>query len=128
MKLSFVFLIIFTSCQLQGQSNDTAKIFELNKNMIESFDSVKYEVKLNEKSKIGCIAIDFSGYNYIVIEGFSEKIPILNYTMAFRPPDIFVYKIKGKLCTSSGLIKLETKHLSEQDDRLNQLKKYFKSF
>lgn len=119
-----VLTLILTSCLTKGQNANM--VFSINKSMIDSFDFERYEILLNDAAEKKCQNIDFSKYNYVSIEGFSEKIPIIQSTMSFRPPKIFIYVTGGKLCIK-GSIKLQTYHLKNSDKQLTEIRQVFKN-
>lgn len=125
MKANIIVLsLILTSCLTKGQNANM--VFNINKSMVDSFDFERYEIHLNDAAEKKCQDIDFSRYNYISIEGFSEKIPIIQSTMSFRPPSIFIYVTAGKLC-NKGSIKLQTYHLKNSDKHLTKIIQVFKN-
>lgn len=118
-----VLTLILTSYQTKGQNTDM--VFNINKSMVDSFNFEKLEIQLNDDAEKNCQNIDFSKYNYVSIEGYSEKIPLVNSTMSFRPPNIFIYVTEGKLC-AKGSVKLQTDHLKSSDKRIAEIRQVFK--
>ncbi len=115
-----IITLFFISCQTKGQSE--VMMFDINKDMIGSFNPEKFEIQLSKDGEKKCENIDFSKYNYVAIKGFSEKIPLVNSAMSFRPPNVFIYLTKGKLCTDKGLLRLQVNHLDAGDKRLVEIK------
>ena len=133
MKLFMIFLILaFSSCQTKEQNNkekkDNHNVFEIKSYMITSFNPKTLEIQLDRDSSKKCGDIDIAKYNYVTIEGFLERIPLLKSTVAFTLPDVIIYITDGKICSTTGLIKLETWHLDTDDNRIIKLKQVLEKY
>lgn len=114
--------LLIAACNSSDSNNEMT--FKIKKEMVAYFDNEKFEIHLNKNALKTIMEVDFSKYHFIEIENFSEKIPILDNTMSFRPPDVFIYRTQNQICFM-GSIELKISHIDPCDHRIIELRKIF---
>ena len=107
--------------------NPKDRIFYLEKNMIQNFDTINFKVGLTNKAKLELSRVDFSKYSYLWIQNTTTLILILQWTTQVRPSNILVYRNKNNnIVDEDGAIRIVTEHLNVTDIRVIDLKKILK--
>ena len=122
-SIAFILTLIFACNQSTTQTG--GKTYTIKKDMIYSFDKENFEIKLTEEAQKAFTLVDFSKYNYIEIKHFNKKILIIGDKMAFRPPEVFIYRNKKSISSSEGIIKLQVDGSGTKNKEVAGLEKIF---
>lgn len=122
MKSAFILaILIANSCIAQESSK--LMTYTITDEMILNFDPNTFEIILTDAAKKDLFEVDFLEYGYVDFERFDSKVILIESTMSFRPPDIFIYKYQSTIFFRPGVIKIEIGHLENNDPMVLELKR-----
>ncbi|MDF2382470.1 hypothetical protein JMG10_13390 [Nostoc ellipsosporum NOK] len=120
-KMLFICVLLITFFNTKAQLTD--KIFVVESEMIESFDSAKYKITLTPDAQQRLKVTDFSKYSFLWISGSFTLIPIIESVAAIKISRMFIYRSRQNILPGDGVIKINFEHLDWNDCSLNEFKK-----
>lgn len=126
--LIFLICLNISMSKIAFGQNPKDRIFILNKNMIQDFDTIGFKVKLTGKAKQELSNIDFSQYSFLWIPNMTTLILILKWNTQVLTSDILVYRNSdNNIIDKDGTIQISVRHLLPTDIRVIRLRNYLKN-